>query len=751
MFQDDGAIRVIEGPENLGEVATGDGEYEVEPDVLASKFKKFIREFKYNAPDAGTGNILTMKYRDQFQNNCEQGYYYLEINLNDLDTPDGGEVLAHCLKQRPSAYLPVCERSLKELYMEMVKKDGDSLPAKAPNIQLMLTYDIDLDGSFGTMKPLKIRQLTSDQVEKLVVIQGIVVSAKKSRHKARKVCLKCSNCENYREVFVGAGFTAGHIPGACDGNNLARGPMEKCPPNPFVIVDELCEYADEQILKLQELPDHVPVGEMPRHVDLCVSQYLVDRASPGARLTAIGVFCATEHSTGDRMGGGRQKGTDTVKYSYLQVLGAQVSQGSAVEISADDEERFEQMARDPDIRAKIYKSIAPAICASDKDVIDEVKKAVACMLFGGSRKLLPDGTRMRGDINVLLLGDPGTAKSQFLKFSEKAAPVAVYTSGKGSSAAGLTAAIVKEKDGFALEGGAMVLADGGVVCIDEFDKMDVKDRVAIHEAMEQQTISIAKAGITTMLNTRCSVLAAANPRFGTYDDLTNTADQMDFETTILSRFDMMFLVKDVRDPDRDYNLAMHMAALHKGEVMEEAEGPLPIADLRKFLSYCRRRCAPRLTAAAGEVLKNHYVSIRAKMKQEKETGKDSGIPITVRQLEAIIRISESLAKMELCEDVNIGHVEEALRLFTVSTLDSANRDRGVGVDTLSEEEKTELHKAEEQIRRRVQRGGRINRYQLESWLVSAGGVDERMARRAIYLMLMRQEFVERANATLQRV
>merc|ERR1719203_2221344 len=150
------------------------------------------------------------------------------------------------------------------------------------------------------------------------------------------------------------------------------------------------------------------------------------------------------------------------------------------------QERFTQMAKDHDIREKIYRSMAPSICASEKDVINDVKCAVACLLFGGSRKYLPDGTRMRGDINVLLLGDPGTAKSQFLKFAEKAAPIAVYTSGKGSSAAGLTAAIIRDKEGFALEGGAMVLADGGIVCIDEFDKMNVNDRVAIHEAMEQQ-------------------------------------------------------------------------------------------------------------------------------------------------------------------------------------------------------------------------------------------------------------------------
>merc|ERR1719210_2199427 len=411
-----------------------------------------------------------------------------------------------------------------------------------------------------------IRDLTSAEVEKLVVIQGIVVSVKRSRHKARKVVLKCSSCENMKELFLNAGFCAAHIPSSCDGSSMHGGQLERCPPNPFVIVDDLCEFVDEQVLKLQELPEHVPVGEMPRSFDLHVHHYLVDKCWPGTRLTAVGAFVASERSAGANLatGRGKNQGTDTVKYSYIKVLGLEVAQGgkAALDISAEEEENFAHFAKDPDIRNKIYNSIAPSIRASEKDVIQDVKAALACLLFGGSRKYLPDGTRMRGDVNMLLLGDPGTAKSQFLKFAEKAAPIAVYASGKGSSAAGLTAAIIRDKDGFALEGGAMVLADGGIVCIDEFDKMNVNDRVAIHEAMEQQTISIAKAGITTMLNTRCSVLAAANPRFGTYDDLSSTSDQMDFETTILSRFDMMFLVRDVRDPDRDYNLCKHMVGLH---------------------------------------------------------------------------------------------------------------------------------------------------------------------------------------------
>jgi DNA replication licensing factor MCM5 len=748
MFQEDGAIRVIEGPDT-GDAPVIDGHFEVEPDQVVSKFKKFVREFAYNAPGAGGMNVGTMKYRDQFQQNCGAGFFYLLVNLNDLNACEDGEILAHKLQSSPSEFIPLCEKALQGLYFELMHQDALSTQTKAPAIQLQFTADVDLEGTFGTMKPMMIRDLNSSQVEKLVVVQGIVTSVKRARHKARKVILKCSSCENMKELRLNAGFCAAHIPSSCDGANRVGGQAERCPPNPFTIIDDLCEFVDEQVLKLQELPEHVPVGEMPRSYDLCVHQYLVDQCAPGTRLTAVGVFCATENAAGENMTGARGKGTSTVKYSYVQVFGLQVAQGNvgtaSMQISSEEEEKFEAFAKDPDVHDKIHKSIAPSICASSKDVIDDVKKAVASLLFGGSRKQLPDGTRMRGDINILLLGDPGTAKSQFLKFSEKAAPIAVYTSGKGSSAAGLTAAIIRDKEGFTLEGGAMVLADGGIVCIDEFDKMDVKDRVAIHEAMEQQTISIAKAGITTMLNTRCSVLAAANPRFGTYDDLVNTADQMDFETTILSRFDMMFLVKDVRDPDRDYMLAKHMTTLHKGEAVEEREGPLTVLELRKYIAYCRSRCSPRLTAEAAEVLKNHYVTIRQAMKSDKAT-----IPITVRQLEAIIRISESLAKMQLREDADIGHVEEALRMFTVSTLDSANKDRGGFGQNLTDEAKEDQHKAEEMIRRLVPRGGRKNKFQLESLLVSAGGVDETNARRAIYSMLMRGELHERANNTLQR-
>merc|ERR1719331_2028230 len=409
---------------------------------------------------------------------------------------------------------------------------------------------------------------------------------------------------------------------------------------------------------------------------------------------------------------------------------------------------MDNLANDPQIRDKIYQSIAPAICVSEKDVLEDVKKAVAVMLFGGSRKPLPDGTRMRGDINVLLFGDPGVAKSQFLKFAERVSPVAVFTSGKGSSAAGLTAAITQGPDGFQLEGGAMVLADGGIVCIDEFDKMRPEDRVAIHEAMEQQTISIAKAGITTVLNTRCSVVAAANPIYGSWDESTELGDQLDMATTILSRFDLIFLVKDVRDEERDQTLAKHVLELHqKGVAEQTVEADIPVALFRKYLTYVRRNCFPRISERAESSLENHYIRIRSQLRKERNEGGGNTIPITVRQLEALARISESFARMEMSEEATEDHVEHAIELFTIATVDAANRHIA---ENPSAEDINKIKEVEERIQNRVPIGGKKQRDPLIREL-QREGFDGYHVKKAIQALTQRGILTERGDYSIQRV
>lgn len=361
----------------------------------------------------------------------------------------------------------------------------------------------------------------------------------------------------------------------------------------------------------------------------------------------------------------------------------EASEFSLSKFQREDEEEMISIARTSQLYEKVANSIAPALMGHD-----DIKKAVACQLFGGARKILPDGMRLRGDINVLLLGDPSVGKSQFLKFAVQMAPIGVYTSGKGSSAAGLTASVLRDPGSgdFHLEGGALVLADGGLVCIDEFDKMREQDRVAIHEAMEQQTISIAKAGITTILNSRTSVLAAANPIFSRYDDMKSPTENIDFQTTILSRFDLIFILRDLQNERRDTTMAKHVLAVHRKQEQattqaQEQTGLFDVDKLRKYIAYCRQRCDPRLSPEAAELLKNRYVSFRRQMREHRRSTGAAVIPITVRQLEAIVRISESLARMELSDVATPTHVNEAIRLFQVSTFQAATANFGETVGT----------------------------------------------------------------------
>ena len=357
---------------------------------------------------------------------------------------------------------------------------------------------------------------------------------------------------------------------------------------------------------------------------------------------------------------------------------------------------------------------------------------------------------------IFTLGDPGTAKSQILKFTERVAPISVYTSGKGSSAAGLTASILRDpvSRNFVVEGGAMVLADGGVVCIDEFDKMREEDRVAIHEAMEQQTISIAKAGITTTLNSRCSVLAAANSIFGRWDD-AKAEENIDFMPTILSRFDTIFIVKDEHNPERDTTLAKHVMNVHMNagavSINELQEGELSLSFLKKYINYARSRCGPRLSAEAAEKLKNKYVMMRSSTKeQEEQTEKRVAIPITVRQLEAIIRISESLAKMELQPFAIDRHVEESLRLFMVSTMDAALSGSLSGVEGFTtQDDQDMLNRIERQLKKRFAIGSQVSEHaifqdfsrqkypqqsvaKVITYMIRRGEVQHRMQRKMLY-------------------
>ena len=528
---------------------------------------------------------------------------------------------------------------------------------------------------------------------------------------------------------------------------------DKCPLDPYFVVHEKSQFVDQQVLKLQEAPDDVPVGELPRHILVSADRHLANRVIPGSRCVVVGVFSIYASQKNSKAGG-----AVAIRNPYLRAVGIQTdishnqAGGTSMQFSEEEEQEFLETSRRPDLYSLFASCVAPSIYGNA-----DIKKAITCLLMGGSKKILPDGMRLRGDINVLLLGDPGTAKSQLLKFVEKCAPIAVYTSGKGSSAAGLTASVQRDTNTreFYLEGGAMVLADGGVVCIDEFDKMRDEDRVAIHEAMEQQTISIAKAGITTILNARTSVLAAANPIFGRYDDLKTPGENIDFQTTILSRFDLIFIVRDNHDRNRDETIARHVMGIHmngQGMQTEQAGGEISVEKMKRYISYAKSRCAPRLSAEAAEKLSSHFVSIRRQVaRAEQDANQRSSIPITVRQLESLVRITEALAKLELAPIATDKHVDEAIRLFLGSTMDavmSAGGDTaalGLGGNRALADE---VHKVEDELRRRLPVGYTSSLATLRREFVERKGYSEQSLNRALQVLVRRDSVQLRRGGSL---
>ncbi|KAH7033402.1 MCM2/3/5 family-domain-containing protein [Microdochium trichocladiopsis] len=678
----------------------------------------FILQFRHD-------NIFV--YRDQLRENALLQKYCCDVNVGDLIKYS--EELAHRLVTEPAEIIPLFETALKKCTHRILFPHDPS--AVVPEHQLLL---------HSTAEDVSIRNLDSMTIARLVRVPGIVIGASVMSSKATELHIQCRNCLHNAVVPVFGGFTGVSLPRQCGRARPANDPSPKCPLDPYFVMHEKSRFVDQQIIKLQEAPDQVPVGELPRHVLISADRYLTNRVVPGSRCTIMGIFSIYQNKASKNSSTG---GAVAIRTPYLRAVGIHTDVDTAAKgtqnYTEEEEQEFLEMSRRPDLYNVMAECIAPSIYGNK-----DIKKAILCLLLGGSKKILPDGMKLRGDINVLLLGDPGTAKSQLLKFVEKAAPISIYTSGKGSSAAGLTASVQRDHSTreFYLEGGAMVLADGGVVCIDEFDKMRDEDRVAIHEAMEQQTISIAKAGITTILNARTSVLAAANPIFGRYDDMKTPGENIDFQTTILSRFDMIFIVRDEHSRDKDERMAKHVMGIHMGGrgLEEQAEAEIPVDRMRRYLSYCKSRCAPRLSPEAAEKLSSHFVSIRKQVHaSEIEANTRSSIPITVRQLEAIVRITESLAKLTLSPIATEEHVDEAIRLFLCSTMDAVNQ----GANQGSRELNDEVNRVEAELKRRLPIGWSTSLASLRREMVEGKGYSEQSLNRALMILQRRDTIMFR--------
>jgi len=483
-----------------------------------------------------------------------------------------------------------------------------------------------------------LRKLSSDHIGKLAMLEGIVIRATNVRPLITKAVFRCRRCNEPIPVPQTGNFLT--FPAKCT-NPGCRGPGS------FEFVQEDSEFVDSQELRIQEYPEELPPGQTPRSLDIqLVGRDIVDVARPGDRVHVVGIVRA-EARTYPRAGKLRAFAL-LIDANFIDTTG---KEPESLIIAPEEEQEILRLSKDPWVHRKIVLSIAPSVYG-----YEHIKEAIMYLLFGGVPKFLPD-ISIRGELNILLIGDPGTAKSQLLRYVPRIAPRGLYTSGRGTTAAGLTAAVLPTATGgMTLEAGALVLADRGIACIDEMDKMRPDDRVAIHEAMEQHTISIAKGGIVATLNARAAVLAAANPALGRYDAYRTVAENISLPVTILSRFDLIFVLRDVPEKERDSQMSEHILELHRTGA-SPGEAPISSDLLRKYIAYAKG-ITPILTPKALERLKEFYLEMRAASEAE-----GSPIAITARQLESLVRIAEARARATLRVDILEEDAEHAIAIM----------------------------------------------------------------------------------------
>jgi len=600
----------------------------------------------------------------------------VNVDLADLRNHDASNdtVLARSLLERPTELLP----ALHDAIADIVRTEDPKYLEPLDQVYASLS------GSFGFQR-VSPRELLSTMLSKLVNLEGIVTRASLVRPKVQRSVHYCAETKQfhtreYRDVTSLTGLPTGSVyPTRDESGNL------------LVTEYGLCKYRDSQTISIQEMPENSPPGLLPRSIDVILEDDLVDSCKPGDRVSIIGVYKAAP-----TRGSGSMSGVfrTLLVASSVKPLGKEQGQ---LKLTARDTRNIKRVAQRDDCFDLLGQSLAPSIFGHD-----QIKKAMILLLLGGMEKNLKNGTHLRGDINMLMVGDPGVAKSQMLRSVMNIAPLSISTTGRGSSGVGLTAAVTSDKDTGErrLEAGAMVLADRGVVCIDEFDKMGDNDRVAIHEVMEQQTVTISKAGIHTSLNARCSVVAAANPIMGTYDHNATITKNISLPASLLSRFDLLFIVLDQMTARHDRDLSEHVLRMHRyrrpgddgtsaglfnerkedqrdEEENEEDDAMIPVFTkynrllhgprttghkdllstdfLKLFVAYAKRR-NPALTPEASEQIVNNYVEMR-------QDATNKTIPITVRALETMIRLSTAHAKLKLKAEVTTEDVEVAFDLM----------------------------------------------------------------------------------------
>ena len=604
------------------------------PSALSDYVKEFLIQYKDK-----TGSF---RYVEDIDKMMSSNSKYINIDYNDLVThPE----IESKFNEDPDEILEAFSRAIKEILHER-------FPKYAQKIEHEIRARI---ANYPVQRSL--RQINAEIIGKMTSVSGMVLRASEVKPLAKELVFICP-IGHRTDVILEKGLTI-TTPIKCSN--------EKCTHKELSLEPQSSRFIDVQFVRLQELPEDLPPGQLPHYLDITVKQDLVDDARPGDRVVLTGIVRIEQ----EKMSGISKSNSPLYRLrldgNNVEFLGGKGSKTSRriqrEEISPEEEKTIKSLSKSPDIYDRIIDSYAPHITGHRI-----IKESILLLMAGSTQRELQDGSKIRGDINIFLVGDPGTAKSEMLKFCARIAPRGLYTSGRGSTAAGLTAAVVRDVNGiFMLEAGATVLGDQGLVCIDEFDKMKDEDRSALHEVMEQQTASIAKGGIVATLNARTSILAAANPMYGKYDPFKNITENVNLPIPLLTRFDLIFVVRDQPSKERDEKIAKHIIDLHTPQGID-SRSLIDSETLTKYVSYAKR-VDPILTKEAETKILDYYLKMR-------NVDADDMITVTPRQLEGLIRLATARARLLLKNQVEEEDAQRAIDL-----LQNMFEDAGIDVNT----------------------------------------------------------------------